>query len=117
MGARTSSDSAVPGTWAMIVLVAGLIAFAMWNATRRTARVDDALASEAQPAWPDMRIDINRANAAELALLPGLGERLAQRIIEDRERNGRFTNVDDLERVPGIGSAMIERLRVYVVAE
>ena len=117
MGARTSSHSAVPGTWVMIALVAAVVTFAMWSATRRTALVDDALASGATSSWPDMRIDINRANAAELALLPGLGDRLAQRIIEDRERNGRFASIDELERVPGIGEAMIDRMRPYVVAE
>jgi competence protein ComEA len=116
MSASNHSSTVVPGTWLVIAFVAFAVGLAMWNATRRTALVDDALPTAASD-WPDMRIDINRANAAELASLPGLGERLAQRIIEDRENTGRFANIDDLGRVPGIGDAMIERLRPYVVAE
>lgn len=62
-------------------------------------------------AW---RIDPNRATAVELALLPGVGPTIAQRIVEVRTREGAFRSVDDLERVPGIGPATIARLRSWV---
>ena len=42
---------------------------------------------------------------------------LAQRIATDRLANGRFTSVDDLTRVPGIGPRIIERIRPFAVAE
>jgi competence protein ComEA len=116
MAARTPVESTSSGTTLMIALVASAVGFAMWMATQRTALHDD-VKDRADFNWPDMRLDINRANAAELALLPGLGERLAQRILDDRARNGRFASVDELERVPGVGDTMIERLREYVVAE
>ena len=64
-----------------------------------------------------MRININAASVAELSLLPGLGERLAQRIVDDREARGRFNSVDDLQRVPGMGTATVERLRPYADAQ
>lgn len=56
------------------------------------------------------RIDVNRASAAELALLPGIGPALAGRIVEDRERNGPFATLDDLVRVRGIGPAILAGL-------
>jgi competence ComEA-like helix-hairpin-helix protein len=56
------------------------------------------------------RIDINRASAAEVALLPGIGPELAARIVEDRERNGPFATLDDLVRVRGIGPAILAGL-------
>ena len=43
------------------------------------------------PATPDPRpLDLNRASAAELSRLPGVGAALAQRIVQERERRGRF---------------------------
>ena len=49
------------------------------------------------------RIDVNRATAAELVRVPGIGERLAQAIIDLREKRGSFTRLEDLLEVRGIG--------------
>lgn len=62
------------------------------------------------------RIDVNRASAAELALLPGIGPALAARIVEERERNGPFVSLDDLVRVRGIGPAILAGLADEAVA-
>lgn len=59
-------------------------------------------------------IDLNTAPASELDLLPGVGPVLAARIIEDRQTNGLFKDLDDLDRVHGIGPRTIERLRDMV---
>ena len=55
-------------------------------------------------------VDINRASAAELASLPGIGEAKAQAIIEHRTAEP-FEAIDDLKRVPGIGERTFETLR------
>lgn len=52
-------------------------------------------------------IDVNRADAAQLEELPGVGPVLAQRIVADREANGPFVALEDLERVPGVGPAIL----------
>jgi competence protein ComEA len=57
------------------------------------------------------RIDINTAPAAELELLPGIGPTLAARIVADRAEHGRFTTLDALERVRGIGPKTVDSLR------
>ena len=62
----------------------------------------------------EYRIDVNTATWVEWIQLPGVGEMLARRIIEDRERNGPFGMVDDLARVKGIGPKTIESLRPYL---
>jgi competence protein ComEA len=62
------------------------------------------------------RIDVNRAAAAELESLPGIGPKLSQRIVEAREKK-RFGSVEDLRRVPGIGAKTLERLRPHVIVE
>lgn len=58
-------------------------------------------------------VRINSASAGELQQLPGVGPALAQRIVETRN-SGRFTSVEDLLRVPGIGKAKLAKLRDYV---
>jgi len=58
-------------------------------------------------------IDINRASAAELQRLPGIGPVIAARIVEER-RKGPFKSVDDLRpRVLGIGPKKLRMLRPY----
>ena len=66
-------------------------------------------------SWPDMRIDLNSADEAQLDLLPGIGPSLARRIVENRSRVGLFDSIDNLQRVSGIGPRTIERFRQYVV--
>ncbi|HEX6946277.1 MAG TPA: ComEA family DNA-binding protein [Acidimicrobiia bacterium] len=59
----------------------------------------------------DGRIAVNRATAAELENLPGVGPVLAERIVAYREQNGPFETVEDLLQVPGIGEAKLAALR------
>lgn len=59
-------------------------------------------------------LDLNRASAAELEKLPGIGPVLAQRIVEWRETHGPFKSVEDLLAIPGIGAKTLEKLRDLV---
>ncbi len=56
-------------------------------------------------------LDLNAASKAELEMLPGVGPALADRIIAERDANGPFKSIDDLDRVKGIGPKTLERLR------
>ena len=58
--------------------------------------------------------DLNRATAADLDALPGIGPVLAERIVASRSDHGPFTGVGDLQRVRGIGPATVARLRPLV---
>lgn len=60
-------------------------------------------------------VSLNSASAAELELLPRVGPALAARIVLDRQQNGPFATVADLDRVRGIGPAMLEQLSPFVV--
>lgn len=66
--------------------------------------------SSAAVSYP---VNINTADAQQLATLPGIGDTLAQRIIDYRQENGAFTSVDELDNVKGIGTKTIEKLRPY----
>lgn len=79
-------------------------------AARRPARVGAAPTSVSGGSVPDVLVDVNRADAAALQELPGIGPVLADRIIEARAQ-APFGSVDELARVPGIGPATVERLR------
>jgi competence protein ComEA len=57
------------------------------------------------------KIDINTAEVWLLESLPGIGETLAQRIVDYRIANGYFQSIDDLTEVDGIGAAVFEKLK------
>lgn len=61
-------------------------------------------------------LDVNSATAAELEALPGIGPALAGRIVEWRERHGRFRGVEALAEVPGIGEGTVRRVAPLVRA-
>lgn len=63
---------------------------------------------------PGGLVNLNTANAATLDTLPGIGPTLAGRIIEWRTKNGRFTAVDELAEISGIGEKVLSRLRPLV---
>lgn len=56
------------------------------------------------------KVNINRADAAELDTLPGVGPSTAEKIIADREANGPFATIEDIKRVSGIGDKKYEQL-------
>ena len=56
-------------------------------------------------------VNINTANVSELSSLPGIGEAYANRIINYREENGLFTNIEDIKLVPGIKDSKYSQLR------
>jgi competence protein ComEA len=60
-------------------------------------------------------VDVNRATAEQLQVLPGVGPATAAAIVTERELNGPFSSFDDLERVPGIGPAKLAALTGLVV--
>lgn len=59
-------------------------------------------------------VNLNTADAAALDTLPGVGPVLAQRIIDWRTEHGKFSSVDELGEVSGIGDKALERLRSKV---
>lgn len=76
---------------------------------------EESAAPESAPD-PDAVVDLNAADAAALRTLDGVGEVLAQRILDYREEHGLFQSVDELKNVRGIGDGILnanrERLTV-----
>jgi competence ComEA-like helix-hairpin-helix protein len=79
------------------------------------ARPDSSAADSAARPDPggytaDGRLDLNRATAEELEALPGVGPKMAARILAERARRGRFRSPRDLGKVKGIGPKTLARL-------
>src|SRR5262245_33118115 len=64
----------------------------------------------ARPLRPDERVDLNSAPVEEIARLPRIGMSLAKRIAGDRASKGPFGSLRDLDRVPGVGPALLRAL-------
>lgn len=78
-------------------------------------RQDDLIDLEAPPQFViTYEVDINTAPWTEFAVLPGIGEVLARRIVESRQAQGPFRDHDDLQRVRGIGPRTLEKMRPFL---
>ena len=88
-------------------LVAAALAFAM------AFVLSTGMAFAAKPA-PAGKVNINTATAAQLTTLPGVGEKLAARIVEYRQKSGGFKSVQELMNVKGIGEKNLTKLEPHL---
>ena len=119
---KASQYSLVLVTCAFIVFIAGIF----WgrrsdyhlsahneNSTQSTS-IPDALVAYSKEIYINGKMNINAAAKEDLTLLPGIGDELAQRIIAYREKNGRFTEIDELLLVEGIGNNKLSKIEEYI---
>jgi competence protein ComEA len=79
-----------------------------------------AMAADAQPVPAPTAtgvVNINTADNAQLALLPRVGAKAAQRIADYRKEHGNFRKTSDLMQVKGFGEKSFERLSAYVTVD
>jgi competence protein ComEA len=63
------------------------------------------------------KVNLNTANINELTTLKGIGEKKAQAIVDFREKQGKFTTVEQLADVSGIGPATLEANRDMIIVK
>lgn len=90
-----------------------LLAMAWWRHGGHRGGIIDV--DRSTPLVASFQVDVNQGDWPELIQLPGVGHTLAQRLIAERERNGRFRDPDDLARVAGIGPRTLERIRPHIL--
>ena len=62
-------------------------------------------------------VNINTASAEELAALEGIGDKIAQNIVEYRDANGPFATIEDLKNVKGVGDKKFEKIKGRIVVK
>ncbi len=88
---------------ALLLLGAALLWYPpLWQPGYAPAAATSFVPWEDAEAVPDL-VDLNTAPAAELEVLPGIGEKRAAAIVAHREANGPFESLGDLKAVEGIG--------------
>lgn len=91
-----------------------LVAFVLITplaAAQQPGRPDRAAAPKAAAAAP---LNLNTATATELAALPGIGAKTAERIIEYRQKSGGFKKVEELMNVRGVGEKSFLKLKALI---
>jgi competence ComEA-like helix-hairpin-helix protein len=99
------------------LVLAAMIAVGLW--WWRNGGADGGLVDYDRLPQREARflVNVNTAPAAELAELPGVGQVLAERIIEHRETQGPFRSLNDLKQVKGIGDRILETMAPHVKLE
>jgi len=84
----------------LLVVVSFLMVFtgALYSGTQKQAADSKSV-----------KVNINTAGADQLVKLPRIGEKIAKRIIEFREKNGKFKKIQDLMKVKGIGEKTFKK--------
>jgi len=107
--------------WTLAVVLLPALALAWRSAgPRASAEVlvwTPAAAAPTPIGASPARLDLNRASAAQLELLPGIGPSRAQKILERRAQKGPFKSIYDLTEIRGISRRMAEKLEPLVTAE
>ena len=63
------------------------------------------------------KVNINTATEAQIALLPGIGPKLATEVVNYRTNNGGFKTTEDIKKVSGVGDKKFEKIKDFVVLE
>jgi len=96
------------------LLAAGLAALAVWYVAAGGLGGGLVHHDAPPPATMAFTVDLNVADAAELAQLPGLGPATAGRIVAYRDAHGPFVSIEGLLDVPGIGAVTLAGLRPHL---
>jgi competence protein ComEA len=99
-GTIDAAGFAIPGDAIAISLAGGALTISAMSAIRRLAL--------------GLPIDLNRASAEDLSLVPGIGERMAIEIFQRRQAVGKFSVLSDLTTVPGIKEKKLNGLKKYL---
>jgi competence ComEA-like helix-hairpin-helix protein len=104
-------------TYAFSIKLLALLIFCFFfvSCNEKEKQQNLTVRNEVRPA--EAALNINKASAEQLEKLPNIGEKLAQRIIEYREKYGGFRKIEHLMLVPGISESRFRQMRDLIKVE
>jgi competence protein ComEA len=97
----------------IVMLCLGIFLISTTSATAGMSKDLGKMAGKAASVAQQL-LDINSATLEQLQQLPGIGEKIAQRIVKYREDHGPFAKVEDLLNVEGIGEKKLEKIKPLI---
>lgn len=116
MKEKTSTARIVLG-WLLLAACLALAVVSLWLSQDAPPPFYAALHREVQVLPIPVQtgeIAVNKAAAEELKQLPGVGDAIAERILEEKERHGAFFYPEDMLQVWGIGEKKLEKMRTLL---
>ncbi|MCE9547644.1 MAG: helix-hairpin-helix domain-containing protein [Planctomycetia bacterium] len=99
-----------------VLVLAGLVSLGGYWAWRGMIRGRLIEIDHSSPLTAQFQLDVNSAEWPELTQMPGIGEGIARRIVDERVAHGPFADHEDLQRrVRGIGPRTLEKIRPYLL--
>ena len=107
---RRADQAAIAGFCALGLVAVGWYWIAQGGLHGRLIEIDHA-----DKVAVEFKVDVNTADWSELVTIPEVGQTLAHRIVDYRQKHGPFQAIEDLRHVRGIGPKTLERLKAYVL--
>jgi len=63
------------------------------------------------------KVNINTATEDQIALLPGIGPKLATEVVNYRTNSGNFKAIEDIKKVSGVGDKKFEKIKNFIAVE
>jgi competence protein ComEA len=95
------------------ILMAAIAALAL-SAPMASAQSKAPAPKQAASATTAAPVNLNTATAEQLATIPGVGPKMAERIIDYRQKNGGFKKVEDLMNVSGVGEKSFLKMKPLI---
>ena len=99
----------------LVVLALAVVAGVAWRIADYYRLGADVLETVPPLEGPNFQVNVNSADWVTLSLVPGVGEKTAKAIVEERQKHGgKFDSLDDLKKVRGIGDKTLEKFKPYL---
>jgi comEA protein len=98
----------------MRILMAAILGIAVSAAAASAQNKSTPKAATAATATAAAPVNLNTATAEQLATIPGVGPKMAERIVDYRQKNGGFKKVEDLMNVSGVGEKSFLKMKPLI---